>query len=267
MHLGVVFPNFSNSVYRAIGPAQALERRGHRITLVHEREDGGLDSGALMRSDVVHIYRCCTPGRRHDRRRAPATRRFRAQMKLCRAADVVTTTSGSLAATLEISKVLGRLLERHRAVRIVTVGVRLDLESARYEHRTPIPMTELKECLRRFDVGIAPIADVPMSYARSNVKVKEYAAAGVPWLASARGPYVGLGARQGGLLVEDDGWDQALDRLVTSRYQRWKLGRRATTWAKSQALDRHVAQWEEVFEEARARAADRGSRSAEQVRA
>lgn len=188
-------------------------------------------------------------------------------MKLCRAADVVTTTSGSLAATLEISKVLGRLLERHRAVRIVTVGVRLDLESARYEHRTPIPMTELKECLRRFDVGIAPIADVPMSYARSNVKVKEYAAAGVPWLASARGPYVGLGARQGGLLVEDDGWDQALDRLVTSRYQRWKLGRRATTWAKSQALDRHVAQWEEVFEEARARAADRGSRSAEQVRA
>ena len=40
-----------------------------------------------------------------------------------------------------------------------------------------------------------------MNRARSNIKLKEYAAAGACWLASPIGPYVGLGEKQGGRLV------------------------------------------------------------------
>jgi len=53
-----------------------------------------------------------------------------------------------------------------------------------------------------------------MNYARSDVKVKEYAARGVPWIASARGPYVDLGPDQGGLVVPGDDWVVALDRFT-----------------------------------------------------
>ncbi len=74
-----------------------------------------------------------------------------------------------------------------------------------------------------------------MSYARSNIKVKEYAAAGVPWVASARGAYSGLGAKAGGITIADDRWEQTLLDLAGSRFKRIRLRRNAESWAKAQS--------------------------------
>src|SRR5207249_1565318 len=76
---------------------------------------------------------------------------------------------------------------------------------------------ELPHRIGSFDIGLAPLADLPGNRARSDIKVKEYAASGVPWLASPVGPYVQLGEEQGGRLVPDDLWFEALDRLVSRR--------------------------------------------------
>jgi hypothetical protein len=57
------------------------------------------------------------------------------------------------------------------------------------------------------------------------VRVKEYAAAGVRWLASPIGPYAGLGEKQGGRLVPDGRWFEELDRLI--RDERARSQRRA----------------------------------------
>jgi glycosyltransferase involved in cell wall biosynthesis len=103
-----------------------------------------------------------------------------------------------------------------------------------------------------FDIGIAPIADLPGNRARSDIKVKEYAASGVPWLASPVGPYVGLGEPEGGRLVPDDGWFEALDRLVSRRRERKRLGRRGERWAKGQTIDAGADRWESVFLDASA---------------
>jgi glycosyltransferase involved in cell wall biosynthesis len=160
------------------------------------------------------------------------------------------------AMALGISDVLSRVLERHHDARVVTVGAHLDIDSPRYEHRDPIPVTELAACLRAFDIGIAPLADIPMTHARSNVKLKEYAGAGLPWIASDRGPYVGMGPSEGGCLVGDGEWEQGLDRLIASRRERRRLRRRGKAWARSQMVHRHIFQWIEVFEEAVAHVAD-----------
>jgi glycosyltransferase involved in cell wall biosynthesis len=151
---------------------------------------------------------------------------------------------------LRVSQNLRQALERHPALHVVTIGLALHVDHARYERLAQIPLRNLNEQVRRFDIAIAPLADIPMSYARSNVKVKEYAAAGVPWLASARGPYAGLGAAQGGMVVEDGDWQQAFDTLLGSRLKRWRLRRNATSWAKTQSIERHVDKWERAFEEA-----------------
>jgi glycosyltransferase involved in cell wall biosynthesis len=82
------------------------------------------------------------------------------------------------------------------------------------------------------------------------VKLKEYAALGIPWLASPVGPYVGLGEAQGGLLVQDAEWGRALGSLIEHPLRRARLGRRARAWAASQTIDFAVAQWEAAFEDA-----------------
>lgn len=151
---------------------------------------------------------------------------------------------------LSMSDVIRRTLASHPGVRVVTIGVALDVDDHRYEHVRFVPMPRLAEHLRRFDIGIAPIADIPMNHARSDVKVKEYAACGAAWLASPRGPYATLGEREGGRLVEDDGWERALAELLSSSFTRYRLRRRAARWAKTQCIDQHVGVWIDAFERA-----------------
>jgi hypothetical protein len=151
-------------------------------------------------------------------------------------------------AHIPVEAVLRRLLETHPHVHVTTIGVRLDLESDRYVHVPYIPLPELLPRVSEFDVGIAPLSsEVAINRARSNIKVKEYAAVGVPWLASPIGPYAHLGERQGGRLVADDCWHDELDALIRSDRARRKLGKRAARWGRDQALSRNTDRWERAL--------------------
>jgi len=150
-----------------------------------------------------------------------------------------------------------RLLERHPHVHVVTVGCGLGIASERYHHIRSVPFEELRSYVTAFDVGIAPIADSDFNRSRSNVKVKEYAALGVPWLASPIGPYEGLGQDEGGRLVPDDRWYDELERLVLDAKARRKLAKRAAKWGARQTFEANVQVWEETLREAAARAGRR----------
>ncbi len=151
-------------------------------------------------------------------------------------------------ARLPIVDALARLLDAHAEVRVVTVGLRLPLHSERYEFRPKVPFGELLGAMADFDIGIAPLADTPFNQARSSIKLKEYSAIGAAWLASPVGAYRDLGSREGGQLVEDDGWFDALHGLVSSRFRRRRLSRQALKWGQTQTIDRFASQWEEEFE-------------------
>lgn len=165
-------------------------------------------------------------------------------------------------AHFDFTGVLTQLLDTYPDVRIVTVGVPFKLRSERYEHIRDVPYTELLQTTSKFDIGIAPLVDSAFNRARSSVKLKEYAAGGAAWMASPVGPYRGLGEKQGGMLVDDDGWLAALDRIIASRRTRARLARRALRWAKTQTIDRHVNVWEAAFEAAIERAGERTAHSA-----
>lgn len=161
---------------------------------------------------------------------------------------------------LGLQDALVRLLEAHRDLRVESLGpIDLRLPANRYTQRPPVRFEFLARRVAEFDIAIAPIADNRFNAARSNIKVKEYAALGIPWLASPIGPYAGLGEKQGGRLVADDQWYEELDRIVRDKRGRRKLAKHGRAWAATQTIDRNVERWEEVFDEAIERARLRGA--------
>jgi glycosyltransferase involved in cell wall biosynthesis len=150
---------------------------------------------------------------------------------------------------IRIADALERVVAKHANVRVECIGLNLALPE-RYRHDRLVQFRQLPERIGGFDIGIAPLANLPGNWARSDIKLKEYAASGVPWLASPIGPYRGLGEKEGGRLVPDDRWYEALDRLVTSHEERRLLGENALAWARGQTLNAVADRWERVFSEA-----------------
>jgi len=152
---------------------------------------------------------------------------------------------------MDIADTLEQLLGEHERLEVVSIGVGLGIRSPRYRHVPRVRFDELDDELARLDVGIAPIADIPLNQARSNVKLKEYAVLGTPWLASPVGAYVGMGEEQGGRLVADGDWHAALTTLLTRDRDRRKLAKKALKWGQRQTVTANVREWEERFERLR----------------
>jgi glycosyltransferase involved in cell wall biosynthesis len=155
---------------------------------------------------------------------------------------------------LPILPALQRLLDERDDVNVASIGLRLGLRGDRSFHVVHVPLRALTRQLAEFDVGIAPLADIAFNRTRSDVKLKEYAAAGVPWLASPIGPYAALGEKQGGRLVPDDRWHEELTRLIEKPKDRRKLAKRGAKWVAGQTLKRNVGAWEDALSLAVARA-------------
>lgn len=60
------------------------------------------------------------------------------------------------------------------------VGIPLE----RYSESPAVPIDEYRYCLQHFDIGLVPLADIAFNEAKSNIKGLEYAAAGIPFVAS-----------------------------------------------------------------------------------
>ncbi len=151
---------------------------------------------------------------------------------------------------LGIRETLEHLLARHAHLTITAIGLDLGLQSRRYTHVEGIAYGALPPYLAQCDIGIVPLADTAVNHARSDVKLKEYAAAGVPWLASPIGPYAARGEDHGGRLVADGDWFAAIEQLMNDADARRVLAQRGLRWAAGETIEAHVQTWEQTFQEA-----------------
>jgi GT2 family glycosyltransferase/glycosyltransferase involved in cell wall biosynthesis len=113
---------------------------------------------------------------------------------------------------------------------------------------------------QHFDIGIAPLADTPFNRCKSAIKTLDYAALGLPVLASDRAGYRGsLADGVGGMLLPDDpdAWFVTLSRLLRDPVLRRRLGdgardALASTTLAAQAPERRAAWLSLVHTSARA---------------
>ncbi|MDO8213038.1 hypothetical protein [Conexibacter sp. CPCC 206217] len=313
----------ANGWYRAHGPLEALEARGHRVRALNGRDVA--TGRALTGVDVLLVHRSCDAAAlglvQSARARGVAVvwdddddfsaiprrtasykhhggmayeRRAAALRKLLPHVDVATAPSERITAHLQamgaarvqelpnyvpdafvrakpqshagftigwvaglehrydydalgIRQQLEALLDVHPALRVSAIGVGLGLPGDRCVHERLVPFGELPARIGMFDVALAPLADIPFNHARSDIKVKEYTAVGVPWLASPIGPYRGLGEREGGRLVADDRWFEEINRMIIDTKAHRQAARRAERWGSSQTVSQNAHQWETLF--------------------
>jgi glycosyltransferase involved in cell wall biosynthesis len=152
---------------------------------------------------------------------------------------------------LGLEQVVRELLDIHEDLRVESVGpIDLRLPIERYKRTDAVAFDRLPEHIAGFDIAIAPLIDRLGNDTRSDIKLKEYAIAGVPWLASPLGPYLDHDEDHGGQLVEDDEWFEALDELISNGKLRKKLAKQGMKWAREQTLERNVTIWEDALLEA-----------------
>lgn len=152
---------------------------------------------------------------------------------------------------LGLQEIVEDLLDIHHDLRVESVGpIDLRLPADVYHSYGVLNFDQLPQAIAGFDVAIAPLIDKLGNATRSDIKLKEYAIAGVPWLASDYGPYVDFGEDQGGRLVRDGEWFDALGGLLSDGKAQRKLAKRGQKWAKDQTLERNTPLWVGALEQA-----------------
>lgn len=151
---------------------------------------------------------------------------------------------------LGLREAFARVLDQHLHVRLLAIGLDLGIRSRRYEFQPWQSYDLLPGFMARCDIALAPLADVPFNRTRSNVKLKEYASVGVPWLASPVGEYAWMGEAQGGRLVADGDWRAQIEALVRDEEARQRLAIAGRKWAAGEVVLDHVFELEQVFDEA-----------------
>lgn len=103
--------------------------------------------------------------------------------------------------------------------------------------------------LLQMDIGLAPLRDTPFNHAKSEIKLLEYSASGIPWIASALPSYVSLQREFGcGRVAERPrDWIRHLNELIGSRELRQEEGERLYELVKTRDVATGGVRWREVL--------------------
>lgn len=103
--------------------------------------------------------------------------------------------------------------------------------------------------LDKIDIGLAPLIPSEFNKCKSAIKALEYAARGIPIIASDYGPYADfvIDGETGFLCNTQAEWMDALQTLIRDDLTRVKMGEAAKRQARLMTADRQVSRYEALF--------------------
>jgi glycosyltransferase involved in cell wall biosynthesis len=151
-------------------------------------------------------------------------------------------------------KELRTFFRRNPEVELHIVGADFRAQLGRPRDRLSMWSENLVDYLARldFDIGIAPLAYHAFNRSKSDIKVLEYAALGIPVVATDYGPYsdsVQHGVT-GFLVKRPHEWERYLRELVNDEAMRLEMGANAKRWAATRTIQGNIWRWEEAYRSA-----------------
>lgn len=101
-----------------------------------------------------------------------------------------------------------------------------------------------------FDIGIAPLADTVFNRSKSAIKAMEYAALGIPVVASDVQPYRDfvIDGVTGYLIRKEHDWVRRLYELASDEAMRAEMGAKAKEHVAQYAIERGWRLWEQAYQ-------------------
>lgn len=109
----------------------------------------------------------------------------------------------------------------------------------------------LREKAPRWDIGVAPLEEIEFNQSKSHIKWMEYAAYGIPTIASDYGPYKMITDGRTGLKVTTTKqWIDAFELLINNHAKRHEIGEAARAEvARSMTIEQHGQKYKTLIEE------------------
>ena len=168
-----------------------------------------------------------------------------------------------------ISDIMTRICEKHPNVQFILFGFRpqdvfprIPLRNVPCPHcgaegqlvlENGVPLLEYPSKLKSLaaDIGIAPIIENSFSQGKSDLKLKEYAACGIPMVASNIKPYSESLKHDvfGYLATTGKEWYDYLEILIQNAELRQQMGKAARRWYQDNTIDKHIMEWINVYNE------------------
>jgi glycosyltransferase involved in cell wall biosynthesis len=101
-----------------------------------------------------------------------------------------------------------------------------------------------------FDIGLAPMGDTPFNSCKSHIRVLEYAALGIPVIASDCAAYRDfvVDGVTGYLVHNEKQWQGRLTELINESDARAELGAKAKLLATGYTIQEHWRDWNDAYE-------------------
>lgn len=128
--------------------------------------------------------------------------------------------------------------------------LRLGIDPKRCSVSPMVPLFELPTAYAHFDIGIVPLNDIPFNRAKSFIKGLEYAAAGVPFVASALPEYEYLAESGVGRVANTPKeWMSHFDELLDISLREDESVHNFNIVRKNFSIEANAQKWVDVFRE------------------
>lgn len=130
-----------------------------------------------------------------------------------------------------------------------TVEEQLGIPHKLYTSEGMQPILDYKKMFRRIDIGIVPLNDVEFNYAKSFIKGLEYAAAGVPFIATDLEEYSYLNKEFGvGRVAKDkDEWLNHLEELSNLKKRNIERQENMRIVKEFHTMEKRGPEWDQVY--------------------
>lgn len=101
------------------------------------------------------------------------------------------------------------------------------------------------------DVGLAPLNEDTFNATKSDIRIREYAALGIPFIASRSNAYARTAEAARGILVETETeWEEALEELYCNSNKRAWMTEQGRLRARLWTTENNGVEWERAYERA-----------------